>query len=62
MKQPTTEPTIMIEELMYFIFKEQMGGELDPSHRFFPLYLDLQKLLEKITDERVAICNDEVKQ
>ena len=37
----------MIEELMYFIMTEHFGGELDTDHRYFDLYLSLQKMLEE---------------
>ena len=66
MKKPTTKPELMIEELMYWIHQNEMGGDcIDPNNRFFPLYLELQKLLDKITNERtdlyVSVKNDEVR-
>ena len=45
------QPSDMIEELMYYIHQNEMGGEcLDPDNRFFPLYLELQKLLDKLNN------------
>ena len=57
---------MMIEELMWYIHQNEMGGDaIDPNNRFFPLYLELQKLLDKINNERydlyVSVENDEVK-
>ena len=53
MKEITLEPTIMIEELMYYIHQNEMGGDfIDPSNRFFPLYLELQKLKDKLDNEK----------
>lgn len=62
----TKEPTLMIEELMYWIHQNEMGADcIDPDNRFFPLYLELQKLLDKLNNERhdlyVSVKNDEVK-
>ena len=56
----------MIEELMWYIHQNEMGGgAIDPNNRFFPLYLELQKLLDKINNERydlyVSVENDETK-
>ena len=56
----------MIEELMWYIHQNEMGGDaIDPNNRFFPLYLELQKLLDKINNERydlyVSVENDEAK-
>jgi len=53
MKTTTTEeilldPIEMTEELMTHIFESEFGGELDPSHRFFECYLQLQLLKEKM--------------
>lgn len=46
-------PKHMIEELMFYIHQEEMGGDfINPDHKFFPLYLELQKLLDKLNDER----------
>ena len=58
------QPSDMIEELMYYIHQNEMGGEcLDPDNRFFPLYLELQKLLDKLNnnDDKpyVSVKNDE---
>ena len=57
---------MMIEELMWYIHQNEMGGDaIDPNNRFFPLYLELQKLLDKINNERydlyVSVENDEAK-
>jgi len=65
-REITLEPTIMIEELMFWIHQNEMGGDcIDPSNRFFPLYLELQKLLDheqqKKYDLYVSVKNDEVK-
>ena len=66
MKEITLEPKIMIEELMYWIHQNEMGGDfIDPDNRFFPLYLELQKLLDKVNNDRhdlyVSVKNDETK-
>ena len=65
MKELTLDPTIMIEELMYFILHNEMSGELNPDHPFMTLYVELQKLLDKLNNERhdlyVSVKNDEVK-
>jgi len=63
-REITLEPTIMIEELMFYIHQNEMGGDcIDPSNRFFPLYLELQKLLDheqqKKYDLYVSVKNDE---
>ena len=42
----------MIEELMYFILHNQMNGKLDPDHPFMDLYVNLQKLLDKLDRDR----------
>jgi len=42
----------MIEELMYFILHNEMSGELNPDHPFMTLYVELQKLLDKLNNER----------
>ena len=59
------DPIDMTEELMAHIFDSEFGGELDASHRFFELYLQLQLLKEKmLNDERdayVSVVNDEVR-
>ena len=53
MKEITLEPTIMIEELMYYIHQNEMGGDfIDPDNRFFPLYLELQKLRDKLDNDK----------
>jgi len=52
-REITLEPTIMIEELMYYIHQNEMGGDfIDPDNRFFPLYLELQKLRDKLDNDR----------
>jgi hypothetical protein len=63
-REITLEPTIMIEELMYWIHQNEMGGDfIDPDNRFFLLYLELQKLLDKVNNDRhdlyVSVKNDE---
>ena len=63
-REITLEPTVMIEELMFYIHQNEMGGDcIDPSNRFFPLYLELQKLLDheqqKKYDLYVSVKNDE---
>ena len=59
------DPIDMTEELMAHIFESEFGGELDASHRFFELYLQLQLLKEKMLkdeeDAVIAIEGDEVK-
>lgn len=56
-------PEIMIEELMFFILHNEMNGELNPDHPFIDLYVNLQKLLDKLNNERhdlyVSVKNDE---
>jgi len=66
MKEITLEPTIMIEELMFYIHQNEMGGDcIDPDNRFFPLYLELQKLKDKLDNEKhdlyVSVSADETK-
>ena len=63
-REITLEPTVMIEELMFYIHQNEMGGDfIDPDNRFFPLYLELQKLLDKVNNDRhdlyVSVKNDE---
>ena len=65
-REITLEPSVMIEELMYYIHQNEMGGDfIDPDNRFFPLYIELQKLLDKLNNERhdlyVSVKNDEVR-
>jgi len=59
-------PTEMIEELMFYIMQNEMNGKLNPDHPFMDLYVELQKLLDKLHNERrdmyVSVENDEVKQ
>lgn len=64
MKEITLEASVMIEELMFWIHQNEMGGDfIDPSNRFFPLYLELQKLRDKLDNDRydtyVSVKNDE---
>lgn len=55
----------MIEELMYFILNNEMNGTLDPDHPFMDLYVNLQKCLDKLNNDKydlyVSVQNDEVK-
>ena len=65
-REITLKPSVMIEELMYYIHQNEMGGDfIDPDNRFFPLYLELQKLLDKVNNDRhdlyVSVKNDETK-
>ena len=65
-REITLEPTVMIEELMFWIHQNEMGGDcIDRSNRFFPLYLELQKLLDheqqKKYDLYVSVNADETK-
>ena len=64
-KEILLDPIEMSEALMLHIFESEFGGELDPNHRFFECYLQLQLLKEKMLkdeeDAVIAICNDEVK-
>jgi len=62
----TLEPSVMIEELMFWIHQNEMGGDcIDPSNRFFPLYLELQKLKDKLDNDKhdlyVSVSADETK-
>ena len=63
-KEILLDPIEMTEQLMAHIFNAEFGGELDASHRFFELYLQLQlykeKMLKDEEDAVVAIENDEV--
>lgn len=43
------QPSDVIEELMYHIMWNEFDGELNPDHKYFPLYLSLQQLLEDET-------------
>ena len=65
-REITLEPSVMIEELMFYIHQNEMGGDfIDPDNRFFPLYLELQKLLDKVNNDRhdlyVSVSADETK-
>ena len=65
-REITLEPSVMIEELMFWIHQNEMGGDfIDPDNRFFPLYLELQKLLDKVNNDRhdlyVSVVTDETK-
>jgi len=54
-KEILLDPIDMTEELMTHIFNAEFGGELDPNHRFFECYLQLQLLKEKmLKDEEDA--------
>jgi len=46
-KQPIEKQKPMIEETMHYIMTEHFKGVLDPDHKYFELYLSLQKLLEE---------------
>jgi len=51
---------------MFYIHQNEMGGDcIDPSNRWFPLYLELQKLKDKLDNDRydtyVSVKNDEVR-
>ena len=47
------KPKHMIEELMFYIHQEEMGGDfINPDHKFFPLYLELQKLKDKLDNDK----------
>ena len=41
------QPADMIEELMYHIIWNEFDGELNPDHKYFTLYVELQKLLDQ---------------
>lgn len=64
-KETILDPIEMTEELMFHIFNAEFGGELDSSHRFFELYLQLQlykeKMLKDEEDTYVSVVNDEVR-
>ena len=65
-REITLEPTVMIEELMWWIHQNEMGGDfIDPDNRFFPLYLELQKLKDKLDNDKhdlyVSVSADETK-
>ena len=65
-KETVLRPELMIEELMFYINQNEMGGDaIDPDNRFFPLYLELQKLKDKLDNDKhdtyVSVVNDEVK-
>ena len=45
-KQLNKTPKQMIEELMFYIMQEHFEGKLDTNHRYFDLYLCLQRMLE----------------
>ena len=49
MKELLLQPADMIEELMYHILWNEFDGELNPDHKYFPLYISLQHLLEDET-------------
>jgi hypothetical protein len=65
-KELTSEPTVMIEELMFYIHQNEMGGDaIDSDNRFFPLYLELQKLKDKLDNDKhdlyMSVTADETK-
>jgi hypothetical protein len=65
-KETTLTPEIMIEELMYWIHQNEMSGDaIDPANRWLPLYLELQKLKDKLDNDRydtyVSVTADETK-
>jgi hypothetical protein len=64
-KEILLDPIEMTEQLMAHIFNSEFGGELDSSHRFFELYLQLQlykeKMLKDEEDTYVSVVNDEVR-
>ena len=65
-REITLEPSVMIEELMYYIHQNEMGADfIDPSNRWFPLYLELQKLKDKLDNDKhdlyVSVSADETK-
>jgi hypothetical protein len=64
-RETVLEPTIMIEELMYFILNNEMQGKLDPDHPFMDLYVNLQKCLDKLNNDKydlyVSVSADETK-
>ena len=65
-RETTLTPELMIEEIMYYIHQNEMGGDcIDPDNRFFPLYLELQKFLDheqqKKYDLYVSVNGDETK-
>jgi hypothetical protein len=47
MKETILQPADMIEELMYHIMWNEFDGELNPDHKYFTLYVELQKLLDE---------------
>ena len=66
MKETVLEPSVMIEELMFYIHQNEMGADfIDPSNRWFPLYLELQKLKDKLDNDKhdlyVSVSADETK-
>ena len=65
-REITLEPSVMIEELMFWIHQNEMGADfIDPSNRWFPLYLELQKLKDKLDNDKhdlyVSVSADETK-
>jgi len=52
-RQTTNNPIKrnMIEEVMHYIMTEYFKGVLDPNHKYFPLYLSLQHLLEEYNND-----------
>ena len=65
-REITLEPSVMIEELMFWIHQNEMGADfIDPSNRWFPLYLELQKLKDKLDNDKhdlyMSVSADETK-
>jgi len=50
MKEILLQPADMIEELMYHILWNEFDGKLDPDHKYFTLYVELQRLLDEETN------------
>ena len=48
-RETLLQPSDMIEELMYHILWNEFDGKLDPDHKYFTLYVELQRLLDEET-------------
>jgi hypothetical protein len=48
-RETLLQPADMIEELMYHILWNEFDGKLDPDHKYFTLYVELQRLLDEET-------------
>jgi hypothetical protein len=51
---------------MFYIHQNEMGGDaIDSDNRFFPLYLELQKLKDKLDNDKhdlyMSVTADETK-